>query len=178
MTRIMRENTGVGIAAPQIGVSERVFCMEDSIHTQLPLTICFNPRIVRPRGSLILPESCLSVPDQIGFVKRARRVRLIYTDEHAQEKTVDLSGFWAVIAQHELDHLDGVLCAFSLRLLVAYLRTHICAVTDKLVSRLWSSTEFENVTADALHAEPFLKEATLSMDSQARFADGTTLRFP
>lgn len=104
---------GVGIAAPQIGELQRVILV-DCRHSRKPcrnhgfLLLC-NPLIVDHSGETLGREGCLSVPDWVGIVPRAKTIRLRYQDAEGNEQMLETSGFEARVIQHELDHLDGIL---------------------------------------------------------------------
>lgn len=96
------ESDAIGLAAPQIGRTDRV-CIIGKL-------ICFNPRIVKAEGhAKDSVEGCLSVPGQLFKVKRFRKVWLEYQNQKGQYKLIELYGQGAACAQHEIDHLDGVL---------------------------------------------------------------------
>lgn len=105
------ENTGVGIAAPQVGLPYRLVAVQRFDKEGEPFEFYINPRIVHysdeTRGGR---EGCLSVPDMSGMVDRSASIEITYLDERTL-KTVGekISGFTAVIFQHEIDHLDGIL---------------------------------------------------------------------
>jgi len=98
----------VGIAAPQIGCSQRVVMVDvrDSEYGRLLLV---NPEIVRHEGLVRGREGCLSVPDFTGNVIRADSIIVQARDRHGREQELSFSGFEARVVQHELDHLDGLL---------------------------------------------------------------------
>ena len=119
---------GVGIAGPQVGINRRVVAVqrfdkepiERKGRTEYPFEVYPNIRIVWSSDSLALgPEGCLSVPDYRGEVLRAREIVIEYasvadSDKEKHDKTIQMvrdtvRGFTAVIFQHEVDHLDGVL---------------------------------------------------------------------
>eukprot|EP01104_Vermistella_antarctica_P010353 TRINITY_DN2757_c1_g3_i1.p1 TRINITY_DN2757_c1_g3~~TRINITY_DN2757_c1_g3_i1.p1 ORF type:complete len:228 (-),score=21.95 TRINITY_DN2757_c1_g3_i1:38-721(-) len=107
---------GTGLAAPQIGVSKRLFIakindvMDDNSLRELPLTYFFNPKVT-PEGKdkIFMWESCLSVPDMIGKVERHARVSVNYIDELGRRRILRASGYISGLIQHEFDHLNGVL---------------------------------------------------------------------
>lgn len=112
------ENTdgGVGLAAPQVGINRRVVAVQRVDKEGEPVEVYPNIRIEEYRGEMEEgPEGCLSVPDQRGNVLRYRDITIVYTDinsdrqDQPREIREDISGFAAVIFQHELDHLEGVL---------------------------------------------------------------------
>lgn len=102
----MEEENGCGIAAPQVGIHERVIIVDPGTGP----TAYVNPEIVeRSFRTFSFEEGCLSVPGVWGMVKRHRAVTLKAFDVDGKEVTVKTEGFEAVIFQHEIDHLDGVL---------------------------------------------------------------------
>lgn len=104
MREVMTELKGVGIAAPQVGVSLRVFIMS---YEGFNLSVV-NPSITHRSGLSLDSEGCLSIPGQFYTVKRDESLVLSGFDHNWRFFQVPLSGFLARIAQHELDHLDGV----------------------------------------------------------------------
>jgi peptide deformylase len=106
---------GVAIAAPQIGVSLRIFLVEDMSPDRdksaaLPTLVAINPKIIKlSKKKKILGEGCLSVRDRYGKVERAERATLRALDENGTEYERGASGLLAQIFQHEVDHLDGIL---------------------------------------------------------------------
>lgn len=104
------ENTDVGIAAPQVGIRRRLIAVERFDKPGEPFEFYINPQIIHYSAETAPGrEGCLSIPDRYGTVERAQRIVLRYRDERYEEKTDTVSGFTAVIFQHETDHLDGVL---------------------------------------------------------------------
>lgn len=104
--------TAVAIAAPQIGVSKRLFIIEDQSTNRdsLPSLIAINPKITKvSKKTHIVGEGCLSIPDYYGEVKRHTHVTMKAQD--AQGKTYErgAGSLLAQIIQHENDHLDGIL---------------------------------------------------------------------
>lgn len=103
---------GVGLAAPQIGVSKRVFTIKPTESSQIRVFV--NPKILKRSKEETHAhdkrlEGCLSIPNIWGKVKRAERITIAYEDEHGIAHEETFTGFPAVIIQHEMDHLDGVL---------------------------------------------------------------------
>jgi peptide deformylase len=96
---------GLGLAAPQIGVSKRVVVI-DTKDNYMEL---INPVILEKSGEQIGSEGCLSVPGLVGMVKRAENVKVKAYNRHGEEITVEGTGLLARALQHEIDHLDGVL---------------------------------------------------------------------
>jgi peptide deformylase len=108
MTRLMQDARGVGLAANQVGVLRRVFVIQAD-EEQEPRAIV-NPSIVeRADESDVDDEGCLSMQGVLVSVERPVRIRVEASDEHGKPVTLELEGLPARVAQHELDHLDGVL---------------------------------------------------------------------
>lgn len=104
--------TAVAIAAPQIGVSKRVFLVEDQSNERdtLPSLVAINPRIIKTsKRTRIVGEGCLSIPELYGEVKRFTNATLRALDEDGSEYERGAGGLLAQIFQHEVDHLDGIL---------------------------------------------------------------------
>ncbi len=110
----MYANDGVGLAAPQIGIHQRVLVVD--IHSpdaerpsgEEPIRM-INPEFLSREGELTWDEGCLSVPGESGEVTRASKVHLRYFDENGDECEIEAEGLTAVALQHEIDHLDGKL---------------------------------------------------------------------
>ena len=102
---------GVGIAAPQVGISRNVIAVQRFDKEGEPFEVYPNIRIVAMRGEPVPgPEGCLSVPGRRGDVLRWRDIDICYTSpETCREVTERVEGFTAVIFQHETDHLKGIL---------------------------------------------------------------------
>lgn len=104
---------GVAIAAPQIGVSKRVFLVEDQSKDRkdaLPYLVAVNPEIIKfSKKTSVVGEGCLSVPLRYGAVRRHSNVTLRARDENGVVYERGAGGLLAQIFQHECDHLDGIL---------------------------------------------------------------------
>jgi peptide deformylase len=114
----MRVSPGcVGLAAPQIGVAVRAFCLDVSGHRlvrergwrQHGLVVLFDPEVLAADGSEVRREGCMSVPDFTADVRRALRVVVRGIDPDGAERVYETEAFEARAFQHELDHLDGQL---------------------------------------------------------------------
>jgi len=111
----MRVSPGcVGLAAPQVSVGRRVFCVDVTGHPKARTThgefVLVNPRLVESSRYEKSREGCMSVPDLTGDVKRATRVTVVgFVPGTGEELTVRTDAFEARALQHELDHLDGLL---------------------------------------------------------------------
>ena len=102
----MKKENGVGIAAPQVGIHERVIIAE----TKDGPTAFINPEIVETSFKMVeSEEGCLSVPGVWGIVQRHRSVKVKALNEKAEEVTMKANGLLAIIFQHEIDHLNGIL---------------------------------------------------------------------
>jgi peptide deformylase len=106
MMRVMRRANGVGLAAPQLGVLQRVIVVAPVDHRPIAL---INPVITESFGEQIGQEGCLSIPGLYGNVPRAEKVEVEALDRRGREIVVELQGMPARIVQHEIDHLDGIL---------------------------------------------------------------------
>ena len=105
------EQDGVGIAAPQVGIARRLIAVQRFDKPDEPFELYANIRILELPGPFEDgPEGCLSVPGKRVIVNRSREVVVSYTDpETLQERIDTVFGFTAVIFQHEIDHLSGIL---------------------------------------------------------------------
>lgn len=103
-------NPGVGIAAPQVGVGIQMVYVQRLDKEGEPFEVYFNPKIEEFSDSINSGlEGCLSIPGYRGKVDRSHNITLTYIDSAGEKKREDISGFVAVIFQHEIDHLNGVL---------------------------------------------------------------------
>jgi peptide deformylase len=106
MIETMHAASGVGLAAPQVGVSLRVIVIgmpeEDDF-------VLVNPEIVRRAGERLVTEGCLSVPGYYGEIKRSRRVTVKGKDLDGKEVRIRAEELLAQALEHEIDHLNGVL---------------------------------------------------------------------
>jgi peptide deformylase len=108
MRRIMHDAYGVGLAAPQIGTSNRVLVYR--VQPESPIVALVNPEVEwTGKETEILEEGCLSLPNVHVDVERPVHVRTRAVDEHGETMVIEASGLEARVIQHEVDHLDGVL---------------------------------------------------------------------
>ena len=108
MTETMYDAPGVGLAAPQIGVHQRVIIIDVSAHDEPnALIIAINPVIVHAEGESYEEEGCLSVPKYAANVRRHASVTVRGLDLEGREQTWHAEGLLAIAFQHEIDHLDG-----------------------------------------------------------------------
>lgn len=110
MLETMYDAPGVGLAAPQVGVSKRVIVVDCAPRDGDPEPMkLVNPEIVEQSKDLsVYDEGCLSFPDQYAEVERPSKVTIRYLDETGAEQSVDATGLLATCIQHEIDHLDGI----------------------------------------------------------------------
>ena len=110
MVETMYHAPGIGLAAPQVNVSQRLIVMDCGSDDAPELYKMINPEIIaRSEDTAILEEGCLSIPKQTAEVKRPAIVDVRYTDIEGAEQTQRCEGLLAACVQHEIDHLDGVL---------------------------------------------------------------------
>jgi peptide deformylase len=108
MGGLMNDAMGVGLAAPQIGISQRLLVYR--VGQDAPLVALVNPEIEwTGKEEEVFEEGCLSIPGIQVDVPRKIHVRVRAKDEDGQERIVEASGLEARVIQHEMDHLDGVL---------------------------------------------------------------------
>ena len=108
MLQTMYAAPGIGLAAIQVGVAERVIVVDVSDDSDQPLGF-INPEILSKEGTEVMQEGCLSVPGVYEDVERAERIRVRALDRHGKRLEFDADGLLAVCIQHEIDHLDGKL---------------------------------------------------------------------
>ncbi|MCB9802636.1 peptide deformylase [Candidatus Nomurabacteria bacterium] len=108
MAQSMYEDDGVGLAAPQVSVSKRVIVIGQPDKKSFLTYI--NPEIsFFSKDQAIGEEGCLSLPKIFGLVKRAKKIHIKYQDLSGQIQKEKIKGFLAVVLQHEIDHLNGIL---------------------------------------------------------------------
>ena len=106
MLETMRDQMGVGIAAPQVGVMRRMFIAEPEPGR---LYYMINPVILEQSGSQFDDEGCLSVPGMIGTVERPYYIKIEALDLNGEKQVYEFSDFDARVMCHEYDHLEGIL---------------------------------------------------------------------
>jgi len=110
MAETMYDAPGVGLAAPQLGIHQRVIVMDVSAADDAPeLIVAINPVIVHAEGETYEEEGCLSVPKYAANVRRHARVVVKALDLEGTEQTWHADELLAIAFQHEIDHLDGIL---------------------------------------------------------------------
>lgn len=103
---------GVGLAAPQVGVSKRIIAIDpfwSRNDAERDPLVMINPAVESYSGETETEEGCISVPDIYAKVTRPSEVRVSYTDLNGETQMLQYAGFPAVVVQHEIDHLNGVL---------------------------------------------------------------------
>ncbi len=152
MRNTMRDAPGIGLAAPQVGIPLRLAVLEDRAEYHRPMPkdllaalerkpVAFhaivNPVITEREGSTEFYEGCLSVAGFSGLVERSYRIRVECWNEHAEPITIEATGWYARILQHEIDHLDGTL----------YIDRMDCRsfTTSANLNRLWQEGEMPDV---------------------------------
>ena len=111
MLETMYAAPGVGLAAPQVGVSKRVIVADVARSGEPPQPMRMaNPEIIEASADrAVFEEGCLSLPEHFAEVKRPERVRVRYLDYENEIRETDMDGFLATCIQHEIDHLEGKL---------------------------------------------------------------------
>lgn len=111
MLETMYAAVGVGLAAPQVGVSKRIVVIDTAHEGEKPEPLYLvNPEIIwKSEDKVCGEEGCLSVPEQRAEVERHASVKLRYLDYDGQPHEELIEDFLAIVVQHELDHLDGIL---------------------------------------------------------------------
>ena len=108
MIETMYVEDGVGLAAPQVGISKRVLIASPTLKRGEEHVI-INPEILESAGTELGMEGCLSLPGISGEVRRTKKIRLRFQDRHGKPHEETLKDFFARIIQHEIDHLEGIL---------------------------------------------------------------------
>ena len=125
MFETMYDANGVGLAAPQLGISRRIVTIDTSPKQEgvKPLAL-INPVIVKVEGETVYQEGCLSIPGEAEDVTRAARVRVKALDRDGQPFEVEGTELLAIALQHELDHLEGTVFV-----------DHVSALKRELIKR-------------------------------------------
>ena len=108
MLETMYAENGIGLAATQVNIQERVVVMDLSAEKNDPVTLV-NPEIMEKSGTEEMEEGCLSVPGYSDLVQRAEKITYRYLNLDGEEIEDEADGLRAVCIQHEIDHLDGKL---------------------------------------------------------------------
>ncbi len=112
MADTMYHAEGIGLAAPQVGVRQRVIVVDVTYchdnNNQNPIFMA-NPEIIERTGEIIWKEGCLSVPEHTADVTRSAMIRIKGLNQHNEEIIIEANDILAVCFQHEIDHLNGLL---------------------------------------------------------------------
>ncbi len=109
MIATMRENDGIGLAGPQVNLSQRIIVVQDVQNPQTSY-VCLNPRVIKKsRAQTVNEEGCLSLPGIFLAIKRSQEIELVYENINGEKIRAGASGLMARIFQHEIDHLNGKL---------------------------------------------------------------------
>lgn len=111
MAVTMYEAPGVGLAAIQVGIDKSIVVYDESpMDGKRDFNVLINPKIIRREGEILTEdEGCLSVPDFTASVRRSARVTVEALDREGKPLTIDAEDILAIILQHEIDHLNGIL---------------------------------------------------------------------
>jgi len=108
MIATMHTADGVGLAAPQIGISQQIFIACPTMrHGEEYVMV--NAVIEQKSGTAVAAEGCLSLPGISGEIMRATELRLTFQDRFGKKHAAEIEGFFARVIQHEMDHLNGIL---------------------------------------------------------------------
>ena len=110
MLETMYAAPGIGLAAPQVGVSKRIIVVDVSREDEelQPLKLA-NPEIIESEGEQVYEEGCLSVPEYVADVTRAELIKVSALNHEGQAIIIEATGLMAICLQHEIDHLNGTL---------------------------------------------------------------------
>ncbi|MEJ2255497.1 MAG: peptide deformylase [Woeseiaceae bacterium] len=108
MFETMYEAPGIGLAATQVNVHQRLLVADVSPDKTEP-HVLINPEILEKDGVTVTDEGCLSVPGYYEEVERAQHIRVRFLDRHGEQREMEAEGLLAVCIQHEMDHLEGKL---------------------------------------------------------------------
>jgi peptide deformylase len=109
MVETLHEANGAGLAAPQVGISQRVIVLcinENESTTELAI---INPEVVKRKGERICKEGCLSIPGYVGEIKRSEEVKVKGFDATGKQIKIKGQGLLGQALEHEIDHLNGIL---------------------------------------------------------------------
>ena len=110
MAATMYDAPGIGLAAPQVNISQRIIVMDCGNDDEPSLFKMINPKIIRTSEVyVVFEEGCLSIPDQTADVERPGEVEVQYLDQDGLRQSLVATGLLATCVQHEIDHLNGVL---------------------------------------------------------------------
>jgi len=136
----MYDAPGVGLAAPQVGVTQRVIVVDAAGKDEPPNPLRMaNPKLVSVSEEIwTYDEGCLSLPEHYAEVSRPARIRVRYLDAHGKRREIEAEELLATCIQHEMDHLDGVLFV-----------DHISALKRNMILRKLVKAKKQKLTAAA-----------------------------
>ena len=112
MLETMYDAPGIGLAAPQLGILQRMLvmdCVKDEMAASQPMVL-INPKVIEAsEDTNVYDEGCLSIPEQYAEVTRPAAVKVEWMDLDGKTVQQDFDGLWATCVQHEIDHLNGKL---------------------------------------------------------------------
>ena len=108
MIETMHASDGVGLAAPQVGISQQIFIACPTLRRGEEY-VMVNAVIEKKSGTSAAPEGCLSLPGISGAIVRAAKLRLTFHDRLGKKHLIEVEDFFARVIQHEMDHLNGIL---------------------------------------------------------------------
>lgn len=112
MIETMQNAPGVGLAAPQVNISKRFIVVDVSAsYKDLKPFALINPVILERSGTTTCDEGCLSLPEFRETVERSKKIKVSYLDEWGKQQILEDEDFLAIVIQHEIDHLDGIVAA-------------------------------------------------------------------
>jgi peptide deformylase len=168
MKATMRAAPGVGLAAPQIGKPLQLAVIEDMDHSHLnaeqlavrdrhevPFHVIINPRlyIEESTDTAEFFEGCLSVPEFVGIVPRAKSVRVECLNERGEPVVIQAKGWYARILQHEIDHLNGTLYIDKAQLpTLITTENYVKLYKDKTVQEIQAALFLNNATRETADA--------------------------
>ena len=135
MFETMYEHEGIGLAAPQVGVLNRVITI-DIEGDKTNQVVLINPEILESSGETGIEEGCLSIPGHRALVPRKEKVKVKALNRQGEEVIYDADGLFAICIQHEIDHLNGVLFVDHISALKSNLREQRSSLqtdSDKLI---------------------------------------------
>jgi peptide deformylase len=110
MIETMYDAPGVGLAAPQVGVSKRIAVIDVSTKgAEMPLLVLINPEILKKEGAVEFEEGCLSLPGFTAKLERSEKLLVRALNREGEQFELESDGLLAIALQHEIDHLDGML---------------------------------------------------------------------
>jgi len=110
MMQLMHESDGIGLAAPQVGISKRLLVVDiSSMEEESQPAAFINPVIIESSGESTLEEGCLSIPGVRENVTRPEKIILKYQTPSGEKMSEPFDGWMARVLQHEIDHLNGIL---------------------------------------------------------------------